>query len=232
MYLHDGSHYKTKLSPEDWQRYLNFCDPVTVWTSSEEEPLVVPIFWMVFIPKLNTFLEKSEITFPHSSEVFFALQNFVGTGNCDIHEKNVAPILKAARDYQVPGLKLLAGNFLFSILKSENVLQILGMAEEYLCNHFRAKIIAHILKNFPDLCLREDFLSTLHKNLFLEITKSSFLNIKESQLLSVAIRWAFISSDHLRAFSEILKNIRFSVMSNEQKREITLPNGNFYKVGF
>lgn len=230
VYAHDEGYYRTRVTAEDWQRYLNFSEPVRVRVVPENRWMVVPIFWMVFVPKMRFFLDKSEVRFPHSAAVFFALQEFVGTGRCDVNAQNLVPILRAAKEYQVAGLKLLAANYLLSVLTEDNVLQVLSHAEEFMCHHFRAKIVQYILKHFPALSSRKDFLTNLPKTLFLEIAKSSFLNAKEDDLLAALVRWSLLGGSNLAGLPDVLRHVRCAALSKEVRRDLTLLDSKFYRV--
>jgi hypothetical protein len=230
VYAHDESYYRTRVSPEDWQKCLNFSDPARVRVAPDNRPMVAPIFWMMFVPKMRHFLNKPEVRFPHTADVFLALQVFVGTGRCDLNDQNLVPILRAAKEYHLTGLKLLGAKYLLSELADDNVLRVLALVEEFTCRHVRARAVEFVLKRFPALTSRTDFLAGLPKSLFLEIAKSSFLNASETRLLAVAVRWSLSGGSNLAALPDLLRHVRWGTVSEDVKRDLASPEGRFYRV--
>jgi hypothetical protein len=181
---------------------------------SDESIRTCKILLTILGPKFETLLEGSEVRLDYPLSVVKTINDLALTGRPKFDDLNVEPLLQAAREYNLLGIKKFGSHFLMSRMNAGNVLQIYQLSEEFLCSHMNQKVEKYILSNFQDLVEHPEFLHNCKAEWILEWLKNDELNAPEETIFLFLVSWAQINA-HAEAFKNLAKHIRFHLLKRD-----------------
>lgn len=205
--------------------------------SGEEESLAAhkfvlavssPVFYAMFYGELAE--RKNKIVLPDcDSESFLEFLRFLYSDKVDLSGRCVMQISYLAKKYIVPELETKCTNFLKENLSPENVFDILPLAKKF----DEAELVVRcweVVDRSTQVALQSETFPSITKELLAEVVKRDDLRIHEIELFQAVDRWATAEcerkdlepikdSKRIVTGEEILSNIRFPLMSQDQFAE-------------
>jgi hypothetical protein len=163
--------------------------------------------------KFESLLEQSTIELNYPFTIVSTLHEFSLSGEIDCNRTNIEPLLRAAKEFNVDGIRMLGGRYLVSLVNAENVTKIYQLSQELLCLHFTNQIKNFMLANFQDLSQTGNFLKECSRDLMELLLKDDELNVTEENLVSILLSWAKISPENALDLAGLLNHIRFGLVS-------------------
>ncbi|CAF1662001.1 unnamed protein product [Adineta ricciae] len=117
---------------------------------------------------------------------------FLYTAKCELNERNAYGLLDAAGRYDIKSLKVYTGQFVSSLINTNNVLALLEGAYRYKNKHVRQKCIEYFLDHAKEIMARDSVWSDFaEKNeaivaelLYWIVNKTEFQNMSQSDVYS------------------------------------------------
>ncbi|XP_015776236.1 PREDICTED: BTB/POZ domain-containing protein 6-B-like [Acropora digitifera] len=205
--------------------------------SGEEESLAAhkfvlavssPVFYAMFYGELAE--SKNTIVLPDcDSESFLEFLRFLYSDKVQLSGRCVMQVSYLAKKYIVPELETECTNFLKENLSPENVFDILPLAKAFDEEELVVRCW-EVVDRSTQVALQSEAFASISKELLQEVVKRDDLMIHEIELFQAVDRWATAEcerkdlepvkgSKRIVTGEEILSNIRFPLMSQDQFAE-------------
>ena len=205
--------------------------------SGEEESLAAhkfvlavssPVFYAMFYGELAE--SKNKIVLPDcDSESLLEFLRFLYSDKVDLNGRCVMQVSYLAKKYIVPELETECTNFLKENLSPENVFDILPLAKQFDEEELVIRCW-EVVDRSTQVALQSETFPSITKELLEEVVKRDDLMIHEIELFQAVDRWATAEcerkdlepvkgSKRIVIGEEILSNIRFPLMSQDQFAE-------------
>lgn len=187
-----------------------------------------PVFYAMFYGELAE--SKNKIVLPDcDSESFLEFLRFLYSDKVDLSGRCVMQVSYLAKKYIVPELETKCTNFLKENLSPENVFDILPLAKKFDEDELVVRCW-EVVDRSTQVALQSETFPSITKELLEEVVKRDDLMIHEIELFQAVDRWATAEcerkdlepvkgSKRIVIGEEILSNIRFPLMSQDQFAE-------------
>ena len=187
-----------------------------------------PVFYAMFYGDLAE--SKNKIVLPDcDSESFLEFLRFLYSDKVTLSGGSVMQVSYLARKYIVPELETKCINFLKKNLSPENVFDILPLAKKFDEEELVIRCW-EVVDRSTQVALQSETFPSITKELLAEVVKRDDLTIHEIELFQAVDRWATAEcerkdlepvkdSKRIVTGEEILSNIRFPLMSQDQFAE-------------
>ena len=142
---------------------------------------------------------------------------FIYNGNVKISTQENAEQLVAAADYLIlPGLKLLASNFLEENLCIANCVPMFHFAEQYQCEELAASTRKFIHANFTSVAETEQFMSLSSCEVERWISSDDIVISAEEDVFHIIIKWVgYDTKQRSIKFDELFRHVRLTCVSRD-----------------
>ena len=187
-----------------------------------------PVFYAMFYGDLAE--SKNKIVLPDcDSESFLEFLRFLYSDKVTLSGGSVMQVSYLAKKYIVPELETKCTNFLKENLSPENVFDILPLAKKFDEEELVIRCW-EVVDRSTQVALQSETFPSITKELLAEVVKRDDLRIHEIELFQAVDRWATAEcerkdlepvkdSKRIVTGEEILSNIRFPLMSQDQFAE-------------
>lgn len=187
-----------------------------------------PVFYAMFYGELAE--SKNKIVLPDcDSESFLEFLRFLYSDKVQLSGRCVMQVSYLAKKYIVPELETECTNFLKENLSPENVFDILPLAKSFDEEELVVRCW-EVVDRSTQVALQSETFPSITKELLTEVVKRDDLTIHEIELFQAVDRWATAEcerkdlepvkdSKRIVTGEEILSNIRFPLMSQDQFAE-------------
>ncbi|XP_029198997.2 BTB/POZ domain-containing protein 6-B-like [Acropora millepora] len=187
-----------------------------------------PVFYAMFYGDLAE--SKNKIVLPDcDSESFLEFLRFLYSDKVTLSGGSVMQVSYLAKKYIVPELETECTNFLKENLSPENVFDILPLAKKFDEEELVIRCW-EVVDRSTQVALQSETFPSITKELLAEVVKRDDLTIHEIELFQAVDRWATAEcerkdlepvkeSKRIVTGEEILSNIRFPLMSQDQFAE-------------
>ena len=142
------------------------------------------------------------------------LLNYIYTGEIDLRQDNIRPIISAANYLLITSLKDRCVRFLKKMLTPTNCLSIENTAEQYNCEWLRTTATMYIKENFLTITSTDEF-RDLPVEKLIELLSSDDTRVdREEQVFEALMSW--INHDlpnRKQYFADLIVHVRFPLMS-------------------
>jgi len=213
----------------DWEEIFEIpgIKDITVIANDKSEFKTCKILFSTLGPNIANRLDRKTIKLNCSLSVVQILHTFTLNGEFNCDSTTLEPLLRVAKDYDMPGIKLFGGLHLMTLINGSNVIEMLQLSNELLCPHFVSQIKSYILDNFEELGKQRQFLGTCSPMWMEEFVKNEMLNASEENIFKILMAWTKITKEREQAVSDIAKHIRFSIMDEQFFNNVVLANNPF-----
>ena len=175
--------------------------------------------------KFESLLSESEAQLDYPLSIVRLLNIFALNWKLDetCQDEQLPELLRAAKEFNIPGLKKLASEKLMATLNDDNVLRIYHLVEDFLCSHIVKHVEDIILAKIQDLVKNHGFLSNCSASWIRKWLKDDRLNASEETVFLILQSWASLSPENGDAFLSLAKNIRFQLLPMEFFKETVKP---------
>ena len=225
----DPDFYRSK--PCDWDELLEIpgIKDVTLISNDKYEFQTCKILLATLGPKIAKLLQKSTVRLNCSLSVIQTLHTFTLNGEFKCDSTTLEPLLRAAKHYNMSGIKLFGGLFMMTLINGSNVIEMLQLSSKLLCPHFENQIKSYILDNFEELGKQESFLRTCTPMWMEEFVKNELLNASEENIFEILMAWTDMSKEREKIIPDIAKHIRFSIMDKQFFKDVVLTSKPFFE---
>ena len=159
-------------------------------------------------------LKHSEVKLNYPFSVVKTIHKFTLTGECIFEPTNLESLLTAAKEFNLVGIQVQAGQHLIKSIDTGNAHKMHKMSTVLLCPHIAEQTTGFILENFEELGLSDNFLKNCSPIWMQELIKDETLNVSEENLFQIVVKWASLSLENENALNAFLTDIRFGLMEN------------------
>jgi hypothetical protein len=208
--------YKCKES--DWEEILDIPGVANVTLLGNDSSQTIKTCKILIASlgsKFESLLGKPVITLDYPFSIVKILHEFTLTGECNCDASNIELLLKAAKEFNISGIKMFVGQYLVSSTDLNNVHKIYQITNEHLCCHYNNRIKTFILDNFEELGKKESFLKSCSPKWMEEFVRHEGLNASEENVFKILNAWAEITQENAKAFCSLAKYIRFGLMDHQ-----------------
>ena len=163
-------------------------------------------------PNIKPLLEKSSVNLDYPFSVVKILHEFSLDGDFHCEPTNIEPLLRAAKEFNMDGIKHFGGAYLLSLISTENAHEIYRLSQELLCHHLTSQAKTFILDHFEKISKNDEFLKQCSPDWMKEFIKSDELNADEECIFNTLIAWSKINPTNEEAFKSIVKHVRFELL--------------------
>ena len=148
-----------------------------------------PYFYAMFTGELMESKQRIVNLQDVQPQMLEVLIEFAYTGNLDVTEENVQPLLALASLIHFPEVREICCKFLESQLDPSNCLGIRKFAETHGCHRFLEHIDKYVLDHFKDI-LHSDEYSLMPYDLLCKHTSSDNINVNsEKEIYEGVLKW-------------------------------------------
>lgn len=148
------------------------------------------------------------------ADIFDAILDFIYTGKVEVSEDNVQQLLPASKMLQIEDIEVICCDFLKHELDSSNCVGIYTFSDAHSCFNLSKSALDFIHRNFVEVSKQDEFLQ-ITKTSLLQMLESEELKIEsEEQVFEAAMRWVVHDLSRGReALGNILEQIRLPLVS-------------------
>ena len=135
-----------RSAPYDWEEIFEIpgIKDVTVISNDQSKLQTCKILLATLGPKIEDLLDSHTIILNCSMSVIQTLHTFTLNGEFNCDPMTLKPLLRAAKEYDISGIKLFGGLFMMTLINEGNVIEMLQLSNELLCPHFDNQIKTYI----------------------------------------------------------------------------------------